>query len=106
MLRRFFLLCMISFIAIIEPSSVVFSADPLDGGRIESSHCKGDGSEVGQLFQKADALYASFKPREALKELFEATVKAEIPQMEYAFVDGYSSPGKLIEVEVTAVTSS
>lgn len=69
MLRRFFLLCMISFIAIIEPSSVVFSADPLDGGRIESSHCKGDGSEVGQLFQKADALYASFKPREALKEL-------------------------------------
>ena len=43
---------------------------------------------------------------EALKELFEATVKAEIPQMEYAFVDGYSSPGKLIEVEVTAVKSS
>ena len=43
---------------------------------------------------------------ESLKELFEASVKAEIPQLEYAFVDGYSSQGKLIEVEVTAVKSS
>jgi len=43
---------------------------------------------------------------ESLKELFQATVKAVIPQLEYSFVDGYSSPGKLIEVEVTAVTSS
>ncbi len=39
-----------------------------------------------------------------LKKLFEVTVMAEIPQMEYAFVDGYSSEGKLIEVEVTAET--
>ncbi|MFQ6028405.1 MAG: hypothetical protein ACE5Q6_13005 [Dehalococcoidia bacterium] len=38
----------------------------------------------------------------ALKKLFGETVKAEIPQAEYAFVDGYSSEGKLIEVEVTA----
>jgi hypothetical protein len=29
-------------------------------------------------------------------------VKTEIPQMEFAFVDGYSNPGKLIEIETTA----
>jgi enamine deaminase RidA (YjgF/YER057c/UK114 family) len=43
---------------------------------------------------------------ETLKKLFEATVKTKIPQMEYAFVEGYSSEGKLIEVEVTAETPS
>ena len=41
---------------------------------------------------------------ETLKTLFEATVKVKIPQIEYVFVDGYSSEGKLIEVEVTAET--
>ena len=43
---------------------------------------------------------------ETLKKLFEETVKAKIPQMEYLFVEGYSSEGKLIEVEVTAETLS
>ncbi len=38
----------------------------------------------------------------AIRELFEKTVKARIPQMEYVFVDGYSAEGKLIEIEVTA----
>jgi len=42
---------------------------------------------------------------ETLKELFNNTVKPEIPQMEYAFVDGYSAEGKLIEIEVTAQKS-
>ncbi len=42
---------------------------------------------------------------ETLKELFKKTVKPEIPQMEYAFVDGYSAEGKLIEIEVTAQKS-
>lgn len=37
-----------------------------------------------------------------LKEIFKKTVKADIPQMEYGFVDGYSAEGKLIEIEVTA----
>ncbi len=41
---------------------------------------------------------------QALKDLFKKTVKAEIPQMEYAFVDGYSAEGKLIEIEVSAET--
>lgn len=42
---------------------------------------------------------------ETLKELFKKSVKPEIPQMEYAFVDGYSAEGKLIEIEVTAQRS-
>ena len=38
---------------------------------------------------------------ENLKSLFQRQVKAEIPQMEFCFVDGYSSEGKFCEVEVT-----
>jgi enamine deaminase RidA (YjgF/YER057c/UK114 family) len=37
-----------------------------------------------------------------LKQLFERHVKAELPQKQYCFVDGYSSEGKFCEVEVTA----
>jgi enamine deaminase RidA (YjgF/YER057c/UK114 family) len=37
-----------------------------------------------------------------LRELFQKQVTAEIPQIEYEFVDGYSSEGKLCEIEVTA----
>lgn len=37
-----------------------------------------------------------------LKEVFSRHVKALIPQMEYVVVDGYSAPGKLCEIEVTA----
>jgi enamine deaminase RidA (YjgF/YER057c/UK114 family) len=39
---------------------------------------------------------------ENLKTLFGRHVTAKIPQMEYCFVDGYSSEGKFCEVEVTA----
>ena len=39
---------------------------------------------------------------ENLKNLFAKRVTAKIPQMEYCFVDGYSSEGKFCEVEVTA----
>jgi enamine deaminase RidA (YjgF/YER057c/UK114 family) len=39
---------------------------------------------------------------EHLKALFAQRVAAKIPQMEYCFVDGYSSEGKFCEVEVTA----
>jgi enamine deaminase RidA (YjgF/YER057c/UK114 family) len=39
---------------------------------------------------------------DTLKALFAGHVTAKIPQMEYVFVDGYSSPGKFCEVEVTA----
>jgi enamine deaminase RidA (YjgF/YER057c/UK114 family) len=37
-----------------------------------------------------------------LKQLFERHVKADLPQKQYCFVDGYSSEGKFCEVEVTA----
>lgn len=37
-----------------------------------------------------------------LHAIFETHVKATIPQREYSFVDGYSSVGKLCEIEVTA----
>ncbi len=39
---------------------------------------------------------------EALNALFRKVVSADIPHMEYAFVDGYSAEGKLIEIETTA----
>ena len=39
---------------------------------------------------------------ENLKTLFARHVTARIPQLEYCFVDGYSSEGKFCEVEVTA----
>lgn len=47
-------------------------------------------------------LHRSQRP-ETLKALFQKTVKAEIPQMDYSFVDGYSAEGKLIEIETTAI---
>jgi len=39
---------------------------------------------------------------EDVKTLFARQVAATIPRTEYVFVDGYSSPGKFCEVEVTA----
>jgi len=36
-------------------------------GRVGCPHCVNDGSEVSQLLQQFDALYAAFKPKEALK---------------------------------------
>ena len=39
---------------------------------------------------------------EKLNELFNNRVKAPVAQREYCFVDGYSSAGKLCEIEVTA----
>jgi enamine deaminase RidA (YjgF/YER057c/UK114 family) len=42
---------------------------------------------------------------ERLNELFQKRVTVDIPQTEYEFVDGYSSEGKLCEVEVTAKVS-
>jgi enamine deaminase RidA (YjgF/YER057c/UK114 family) len=39
---------------------------------------------------------------EDLGRLFRERVKVELPWVEYAFVDGYSAEGKLVEIEVTA----
>ena len=42
------------------------------------------------------------QPLEKLKKLFDQRVNAPVAQREYCFVDGYSSAGKLCEIEVTA----
>jgi len=62
------------------------------------------GSSWGKVVRVSFFLHRS-QALQALKDLFKKTVKAEIPQMEFAFVDGYSAEGKLIEIEVTAQKS-
>lgn len=68
--------------------------------RIEGS-LKDAGSSWGQVVQTSFLLHRSqnFK---TLAAIFESTVKTRVPQTEYFHVDGYSSPDKLIEIEVTA----
>lgn len=61
------------------------------------------GSSWGKVVRVSFYLHRS-QALQALKDLFKKTVKAEIPQMEFAFVDGYSAEGKLIEIEVSAKT--
>ena len=68
--------------------------------RIEDS-LKNAGSSWDRVVKISFFLHRSQK-LETLKELFSARVAAKIPALEYSFVDGYSSAGKLCEVEVTA----
>ena len=68
--------------------------------RIESS-LKAAGSSWNKVARVSFFLHHS-QQVETLKELFRRQVQAAIPQFEYSFVDGYSSEGKLCEVEVTA----
>jgi enamine deaminase RidA (YjgF/YER057c/UK114 family) len=68
--------------------------------RIEDS-LKNAGSSWDRVAKVSFFLHRSRRV-ETLKELFSSRVVAKIPAMEYAFVDGYSSEGKLCEVEVTA----
>jgi enamine deaminase RidA (YjgF/YER057c/UK114 family) len=68
--------------------------------RIEDS-LKSAGSSWDRVMKVSFFLHRSQRV-ETLKELFSTSVTAKIPAMEYAFVDGYSSEGKLCEVEVTA----
>ena len=72
--------------------------------RIESSLTDA-GSSWEKVAKVSFFLHRSQEPK-TLKGLFGNTVKAEIPQIEYAFVDGYSTEGKLVEVEVTAERSA
>jgi enamine deaminase RidA (YjgF/YER057c/UK114 family) len=68
--------------------------------RIEDS-LKNAGSSWDRVAKVSFFLHRSQR-LEILKELFGSRVTAKIPAMEYFFVDGYSSEGKLCEVEVTA----
>ncbi len=68
--------------------------------RIEDS-LKNAGSSWDRVAKVSFFLHRSRRV-ETLKELFSERVAAKVPAMEYSFVDGYSSEGKLCEVEVTA----
>jgi len=68
--------------------------------RIEDS-LKNAGSSWDRVAKVSFFLHRSQR-LENLKELFSKRISAKIPAMEYSFVDGYSSEGKLCEVEVTA----
>ena len=68
--------------------------------RIEDS-LKNAGSSWERVAKVSFFLHRS-RRLETLKELFSKRVTAKIPAMEYSFVDGYSSEGKLCEIEVTA----
>jgi enamine deaminase RidA (YjgF/YER057c/UK114 family) len=62
-------------------------------------------SDAGSSWEKVAKVSFYLHRNESLDRLraiFKETVKADIPQTECAFVDGYSNPGKLIEIEVTA----
>ncbi len=68
--------------------------------RIQGSLADGD-SSWDKVARVSFYLHRS-QTIENLRALFNRQVKAQIPQMEYCFVDGYSSEGKFCEVEVTA----
>jgi enamine deaminase RidA (YjgF/YER057c/UK114 family) len=68
--------------------------------RIEGS-LKDAGSSWERVAKIGFFLHRSQKV-ETLKELFQRHVTTKIPEMEYCQVDGYSSEGKLCEIEVTA----
>ena len=68
--------------------------------RIEGS-LKDAGSSWDRAVKASFLLHRS-QTFETLNKLFKRHVEARIPQMEYLHVDGYSSEGKLIEIEVTA----
>ena len=68
--------------------------------RIQSSLADG-GSSWDRVARVSFYLHRS-QTIENLKNLFARQVKADIPQKEYCFVEGYSAEGKFCEVEVTA----
>lgn len=53
-------------------SGPVDSSSPVsqESGRVGCPQCRNDGSEISQMLQRADELYASLKTNEALRELF------------------------------------
>jgi len=59
------------------------------------------GSSWDRVVKVSFYLHRSQKA-ETLRDLFRKTVRAEIPKLEYSWVDGYSAEGKLIEIETTA----
>jgi enamine deaminase RidA (YjgF/YER057c/UK114 family) len=92
--------------SIVVLSGVTTVLPTLDGqidsivDRIEQS-LRDSGSSWDRVVKIAFYLHRS-QTVQKLNQLFHERVSAGIPWMEYEFVDGYSSPGKLCEIEVTA----
>jgi len=61
-----------------------------------------DGGSSWERVMRVSFYLHSSQTIEKLNELFQDRVKAPVAQREYCFVDGYSSAGKLCEIEVTA----
>ncbi len=64
----FFVSTLLSSLLMISPGALSLK-DELDGARMACPPCEENGSEISGLLREADALYESFKPEEALKEL-------------------------------------
>jgi enamine deaminase RidA (YjgF/YER057c/UK114 family) len=59
------------------------------------------GSDWERVVKVSFFLHRS-QDKETLENLFRGTVKTAAPIVEFGLVDGYSSEGKLVEIEVTA----
>ena len=67
--RSIFLFCVFVSCALLAVAGAWCQAAQREMGRVGCPRCRNDGSEVSQLLQQADELYAGFKPGEALKVL-------------------------------------
>jgi enamine deaminase RidA (YjgF/YER057c/UK114 family) len=67
-----------------------------------SSSLEDAGSSWNKVVNLSCYLHRSQKVEDH-RTLFRKSVATEILQMEYSFVDGYSTEGKLIEIETTAI---
>ncbi len=67
--RSIFLFCVFVSCALLAVAGAWCQAAQREMGRVGCPRCRNDGSEVSQLLQQADALFASFQSGEALKAL-------------------------------------
>ena len=67
---RHFMTVFWTFVLLLLPAGDLFAQGGLSKtGRVGCLNCTNDGSPVSRSLQKADELYAAFKPKEALPEL-------------------------------------
>jgi len=65
------------------------------------SQSLGDAGSSWERVVKVSCYLHRGQKLDSLRAIFRSTVTAEIPWIEYCFVDGYSAEGKLIEIETT-----
>jgi tetratricopeptide (TPR) repeat protein len=68
-MRQLVLILWLSFGVLLSVSETLAQSSGSTTGRVGCPNCANDGSQVSRLLQKADELYAAFKPKEALPEL-------------------------------------